>query len=238
MCRNRLCLLLIAILSFTFCDHLGAGEGVAEVDLDELRGGAKVRALVDRVVEHQRALKTMRARFSQHKSSALLLEPAISSGEFFFMAPDQARWNYDVPDAMVVLFSKDTLTTYHPADRVAQHVKIPSKHRRFLRVLAGTQPLDELESQFRMVLSDGGGSSPYRLTLTPTHSALSRKLETVRLEVDRDLMLPISVEYVESDGDSTRYEFQALEIDPPLERSVFTLEFGEDVRIESIDASG
>ena len=238
MCRSALCLLTVAVLIVSTCVPAHAGEGVAETDLESLRGGAKVRALVDGVVEHQRALKTMRARFLQHKSSALLLEPAVSSGEFLFMAPDRARWNYDAPDAMVVLFAEDTLTTYHPADRVAQRVKIPGKHQRFLRVLAGTQPLDELESQFRMVLSDGGGTQPYCLTLTPTHSALSRKLATVRLEVDRELMLPVSVEYVESDGDTTRYEFQSLEIDPQLEGSAFTLDLDEDVRVETIDASG
>ncbi len=239
MCRSNLRLPFVALLIASICGHVGAGEGVPEVALDELRGGAKVRALVDQVVEHQRALKTMRARFLQLKSSALLLEPETSSGEFLFMAPDRARWNYDAPDAMVVLFAQGTLTTYHPADRVAQHVRIAGKHRRLLRVLCRNPTARRArEPVSDMVLSDGGGAQPYRLTLTPTHSVLSRKLATVRLEVDRELLLPVSVEYVESDGDTTRYEFQSLEIDPQLEGSAFTLDLDEDVRVETIDASG
>lgn len=238
MCRRTVVFTLLIGISLLSGGPSAYADGVAEPDLETLRGGAKVRALVDRVVERQRGLTTLRARFSQRKSSELLLEPAVSSGEFLFMAPDRVRWNYDTPRAMVVLFSGDTLTTYHPGDGVAQKVKIPSKHRRFVRVLAGTQPLDELEGQFRMALSDAGGSAPYRLTLTPTHSALSRKLSSVQLEVDRNLMLPVSVEYVEPDGDSTRYEFQSLEIDPQLEGSSFALEFDESVRVETIDTSG
>ncbi|MCD4750317.1 MAG: outer membrane lipoprotein carrier protein LolA [Thermoanaerobaculales bacterium] len=203
--------------------------------LESLRGGAKVRALVDLVVQRQRALQTLRADFTLEKTSSLLLDTVISNGEFLFMTPDQVRWDYREPTPMVVVFAGDILTTLHPEEGVAQQVKIPRKHRRFVRVLAGTQPLDELQAQFRMTLSDQGGGEPYRLTLTPIHRTLRRRLETLRLEVDRELFLPVAVEYIEADGDTTRYEFRSMEIDVDLDTSVFELELDDDIRIERID---
>jgi len=39
--------------------------------------------------------------------------------------------------------SEDTVTTFHPEQLRAERLKVSKKQRRFVRVLAGTQPLDE-----------------------------------------------------------------------------------------------
>jgi len=84
------------------------------VSIDDLEGSAKLDALIERVVERQRTLNTLEAEFVQLKESALLLEAVESTGVFLFRAPDLVRWDYRLPDSMVVLFAKDTVTTYHP----------------------------------------------------------------------------------------------------------------------------
>lgn len=219
----------------------GHGDSVAKrdlTDLDSLRGGAKVNALVDMVVAKQRSVSTLRARFVQRKSSALLLDPVSSTGDFRFLAPDRVRWDYEAPDRMVVVFSGETLTTYRPDDKSAECVKIARKNQRFVKILAGTQPLDELREQFRISLTDRGAPAPYVLTLEPIHRTLKRKIDRVLLEVDRQQLLPVVIEYAEADGDSTRYEFRSLEVDAGIDESVFALELGDDVRVETIDMSG
>lgn len=206
--------------------------------LEGLRGGAKVEALVDLVVERQRALTSMRSEFIQHKSSELLLEPVTSEGEFLFLAPDTVRWNYAEPDEMIVVYADETLTTYRPGENVAQAVQVAERHSRFVRVLAGTQPLDDLEAQFRITMTDPGPPGPYRLRLDPIHRALKARLEVVHLEVDRQLLLPVAIEYVEADGDTTRYEFHDLELNVPMDEAAFSLSLDEDVRVETVDVSG
>jgi outer membrane lipoprotein-sorting protein len=66
---------------------------------------------------------------------------------------------------------------------------------------------------------------------------VKKKLRSVRLEVDRVLLLPVVVEYNEPDGDSTRYEFKNLVLNPEVDDSRFRLEFGSDVELQTIDAS-
>ena len=160
-----------------------------------------------------------------------------STGVFLFRAPDLVRWDYQQPDAMVVLFAKDTVTTYHPAQARAERIKVSKKQRRFVRVLAGTQPLDDLASHFSITLADPGGQAHYRLTLRPVGKLLSKKLKSVEIEVNRELFLPVVIEYNEADGDRTRYEFKKMLINPEIDDSRFHLELGNDVKLEILDAS-
>lgn len=233
--RRRISLLVL--LSLVIFPVAAAAQSPPGPSLDGLAGSAKLDALVGRVVASQQALRSMRADFVQVKRSALLLEDARSSGEFSYRAPDSVRWDYRGPDRMVVLIADGTVTTYYPAQARAEQLKISKKQRRFVRVLSGTQPLDDLTSDFTVTLVDGGGETPYLLKLQPVSALLKKRLSLVELKVDRRLFLPVAVEIREADGDSTRYEFDHLEINPDLDDSRFRLELGADVRVVAIDAS-
>ena len=231
---RRFLLTAIALVSVPLS---AADPAPKTVSIDDLEGGAKLDALIERVVERQRTLQTLKAEFVQLKESALLLEAVESTGVFLFRAPDLMRWDYRRPDSMVVLFAEDTVTTYHPSQARAEQIKVSNKQRRFVRVLAGTQPLDDLTSHFSITLADPGGQAHYRLTLRPVGNILSKKLQSVEIEVDRKLFLPVVIKYNEADGDKTRYEFKKLVINPEIDDSRFDLELGADVKLETLDAS-
>lgn len=205
--------------------------------IDALEGSAKLDALLARVAEQQRSLQSLSAEFVQIKRSELLLEEVESKGEFLFSAPDKVRWDYRKPDEMVVVFFEDTVTTFHPAQLRAERLKVSKKQQRFVRVLAGTQPLDDLMSNFDMRFVDRKGDQHYYLTLRPTAAMVKKKLRSVEIEIDRELFLPVIIQYNEADGDSTRYEFRNLVLNPPVDDSHFRLELGEGVKLQTIDAS-
>ncbi len=138
---------------------------------------------------------------------------------------------------MVVVFSEDTVTTFHPAQARAELLKVSKKQRRFVRVLAGTQPLDDLMSHFSMRFADPGGRPTYRLTLRPVGDMVKKKLRSVEIDIDRKLFLPVIIEYNEADGDSTRYEFKNLVLNPEIDDARFLLELGAGVKLQTIDAS-
>lgn len=216
---------------------LAAGPAPSADGIDGLEGSAKLDALIARVVRSQRAVRALRANFVQRTRSELLLDDVVSSGEFFYRAPDKVRWDYRRPDPMVVLFSSDTVTTFHPLQSKAERIKVSDSQRRFVRVVAGTQPLDDLLTHFSVTLADPGGGSPYLLTLRPLDRTIQKKLHSLSLEVDRTMFLPVVVEYDQADGDSTRYEFIDLEINPELDDAKFRLDLGPEVELQSLDAS-
>jgi len=228
--------MLLAIMSIPTLLQ-AADPAPAAGSIDHLEGSDKVYALIDRVVERQHGLKSLRADFVQLKQSALLLEAVESSGVFLFRAPDLVRWDYLRPETMVVLFAEDTVTTFHPQQARAERLKVSKGQRRFVRVLSGTLPLDDLTSNFSLTLADPGGDAHYRLSLRPVVAMLKKRLHSVEIEIDRELFLPVVITYNEADGDSTRYEFINLVVDPEIDDARFELDLGADVRVETVDAS-
>ena len=228
--------LLLLVLGGCLTAAAVAGPPPREA-IDALEGSAKLNALIARVVEQQKSLRSLQAEFVQYKTSELLLEDAESSGQFFFQAPDKVRWDYRQPDTMVVLFADHTVTTLYPRQGRAERVKVSDKQQRFVRVLAGTQPLDDLTSHFSVTLADPGGEAHYLLSLRPVGTMLKKRLRSVKIEIDRSLFLPVMIEYNEADGDSTRYEFENLVLNPEIDASRFRLELGGDIRLQTIDAS-
>lgn len=204
--------------------------------IEQLSGGEKVHALIDRVVAVQRSMTSLRAHFRQTKSLKALKAPVVSTGILRFRAPDDVRWDYQTPERMVVLFANGVLTTYEVSQERVERVHVPMRQRRFIRVLTGTQPLDQLMTHFRVTLRDPGGSGPFTLLLEPTHRVTRHRVQKVELEIDRKILLPVNVEYVAANGDSTRYEFSDIEIDPKLSADVFSLHVGEGAKVKTVGA--
>ena len=205
-------------------------------DIEQLSGGEKVHALIDRVVAVQRSLTSLSAHFRQTKRLSALKAPVVSTGTLRFRAPDEVRWDYRTPEKMIVLFAHGVLTTYEVSRGRADRVHVPMRQRRFIRVLTGTQPLDQLMTHFTITLRDPGGNLPFTILLDPTHRVTRHRVRRVELEIDRKILLPINIEYVAANGDSTRYEFSDVVIDPKLGPDVFSLQMGKDVRVRTIDA--
>jgi outer membrane lipoprotein carrier protein len=223
---------LLVVVAPLLADGRSAG-----VPLDSLHGSAKIDAVIERVVQRQRGIRSMQADFVQVRSSSLLLGDVRSTGELSYLAPDRVRWDYAKPDPMVVLFTDDWVTTYHPTGRRAERVKVASGDRRFVQALAGTLPMDDLMAYFRITFEDRAAPEPYSFTLEPTAASLRKRLRSLHLEIDRSLLLPVVVEFFEADGDTTRYEFHDIQINPDLGASRFLLDLDEGISVETIDAS-
>ncbi len=210
---------------------IGAGEappGNAEA----------VHDLVARIAERQRAVRSLSARFVQERESEMLLEPETARGRFWYRSPDLVRWEYESPRRMVVLFDGRTLSTYLPEDRSLERVRVPSRQRKYLEFLVGTRPLDELMGQFRIAVRDPGGTAPFQLRLEPVSRLVARHVAEISLSVDRELLLPVRVEYREADGDVTRFRFSRIRIDPRLDDGLFELHVPPGTTVRSLSRSG
>ncbi|HHQ47556.1 MAG TPA: outer membrane lipoprotein carrier protein LolA [Acidobacteria bacterium] len=200
-------------------------------------GGDGVHELIARISAAQRAVHSLKARFRQEKRSAMLLEPAVSTGSFVYLAPDRIRWQYDTPDPMVVVFDGRVLTTWDPSLHHLDRVHVSARQKRLMEALAGTRPLEGLVSHFRIVLVKTPADQPWVLRLEPTERRLKKKIRRIELHVDRKLDLPVAVVSVEADGDSTSYSFSHIEVNPPVNPSLFVVEPKGKVSVETYDTS-
>ncbi len=210
-------------------------SAVAEEPLPPgLKGGEKLAALLQRVSEAQREIKTLQATFEQHRVSHLLAEPSVMSGHFYFRAPDQVRWEYTSPRKMTVMISGGVAITYRPAEKRAERLEVGRMQRKVFRMMGAAEPLDALRSHFSFTLRDPGGNANYTLLLRPTGYQLKKRLAEVGVEIDRATFLPVALSLREPDGDSTAYSFSGVERNIPLDDGLFNLSLPPDVVIVSI----
>lgn len=77
--------------------------------------------LIEEIGERQKNVKTLKARFSQQKKSALLGRPMKSAGDFYFKSQRGVRWQYD--EGLIVIFDGSSLYIYHPEMEAAEKIK-------------------------------------------------------------------------------------------------------------------
>ena len=223
------------IATFVVAAALGSASGQ---DIEHLSGEAKLEALIARVSAAQSAAKSLSATFEQRKVSRLLQAPSVSSGTFYYRAPDSVRWEYQTPRHMIVLLSAGVATTYRPDERRAERIEVGRMQRRVFGFMSSSEPLDKLLRYFRVTLRDAGPGHNFIIELAPSSFQVKRRLSSVTVEIDRARFLPVAVSYVEKDGDTTAYAFSNVVVDPNLADSLFTLDLPPDVRVEQLKLHG
>ncbi len=208
----------------TRADQSPQSETPVVVGVDSLAGSAKLDAILDRVARRQKGLRTLRGDFRQTRKSHMLLAEEETRGEFFYRAPDAVRWDYSAPDSMTVLIVKNVVVTTNPDLGSVSKTKISKRQRRFVSMFVGAEALDELRGQFRAVLDDPGGSSPYRVVLQPNGGRLKNRVDRIEFRIDREKFLPVVMEYYESNGDSLTFELHNVKVDSVIGDEVFEIE--------------
>lgn len=199
-----------------------------------LRGAEKLDAIVRRVSQMQEATTTLEAAFEQRRSSRLLAEPSVSTGTFYYQAPDSVRWEYRTPRPMTVLVAGGVVLTYRPAEKRAERMEIGRAQRKVFHFLGAAEPLDELKRYFSFTFRDRGDGTDYELVLAPTAMLLKRRLESLTVLIGRESFMPVAVAYVEKDGDSTAYTFRDIARNRAIPASLFALELPADVEVVDI----
>src|SRR5262245_45262382 len=89
-----------------------------------LSGADRLQALIARVKLQQKQVRTIEARFVQHRVSAMLVAPEDSTGTFSYAAPDRVRWEYISPTPITVVIRGSEMTTWYRDLKRAETLKI------------------------------------------------------------------------------------------------------------------
>ena len=72
------------------------------------------------------------------------------------------------------------------------------------------------------------------LDLKPKTRTVAKRVQRIKLWIDKQTYLTSKIEYVEGDGDVTRYEFKNIRINEPVPPSRFALSLPANVRVEQM----
>ena len=191
-------------------------------------------AVIKKVQEQQKKTSTLQADFRQEKELALMSKPEVSTGKFVFSRPNNVLWTYEAPKRVQMVIADGVLTTYYPELGRAERIDVKKFEDRIFKYMGATGAIDELARYFDFTFTDSKSKPVYVLDLTPKNKAVARRVQRIKLSIDKQTYLTSRIEYVEGDGDITRYEFTNLRINEPVPPSRFALSMPAGVRVEQM----
>jgi len=195
---------------------------------------ATLERVIRKVQEQQKNTHTLQADFRQEKELALLAKPEVSTGTFLYSRPSNVLWTYDAPKRVQMVIAGGMMTTYYPELAKAERIDVKRFEDRIFKYMGATGAIDELARYFDFTFTDSKSKSVYVLDLTPKTKAVSKRVQRIKLWIDKTTYLTNKIEYVEGDGDITRYEFTKIRINEPVPPSRFALALPSSVKVEQM----
>lgn len=194
----------------------------------------KLKGVLARFDAAQGGMRTLTAAFTERKVLAMLKEPVVSKGKFFYTKPDDVLWQYTDPDTRYFLISKDELLTYFPTKKRAERVSIAMFHDRLLKVLAIGQASQALQKYYDIRLEEQGNDVPGTdlLVLAPRKRMVRKRIQAVRLWISQERSLPVRMQYQEPDGDTTTITFDSVLLNPEIAAATYKIDIPKDVPIK------
>ncbi len=193
-----------------------------------------LETVVRRIQAQQKKMQTLQAEFRQEKELALLSKPEISTGTFVYSRPNNVLWTYEAPKRVQMVISGGVLTTWYPELGKAERIDVKRFEDRIFKYMGASGAIDELARYFDFTFTDSKSKPVYVLDLTPKNRAVSKRVQRIKLWIEKSTYLTSKIEYVEGDGDITRYEFTNIRINEPIPQSRFALNLPSTVKVEQM----
>ena len=219
--------ILTILLSLALALPLCAAEG-------SVSGPGQLESVIKNVMDQQKRTNTLEADFRQEKVMALMASPEVSTGSFVFAKPNQVLWKYNAPKQVTMLIAGGFMTTYYPNLNKAERVEVKKFQDRIFKYMGASGAIDELARYFDFTFTDSAANSAYVLDLTPKTRTIAKRARHIKIWIDKKSYLTTRFEYVEGDGDTTRYEFTNLRINQPVGTDRFALNLPPTVHVEDM----
>jgi outer membrane lipoprotein-sorting protein len=197
-------------------------------------GPVTLETVIKKVQEQQKKTNTLQASFRQEKELALLAKPEVSTGTFVYSRPNNVLWTYDAPKRVQMVIAGGVMTTYYPELGKAERIDVKRFEDRIFKYMGASGAIDELARYFDFTFTDSKSKPTYVLDLTPKNRAVSKRVQRIKIWIDKTTYLTDKIEYVEGDGDITRYEFTNLKVNEPVPASKFAIALPSSVKVEQM----
>jgi len=209
--RGRAVLLTLAALC--------AGDAAASAD---------AAAILRSLENAGRELKSMRADFVETKVLVLLDEKSESRGSVLLQVPGRFRWDYETPQASVMVVKDSRFARYFPQSK--QVFRGPAKGEADLLVGFGPGAAD-LGRKYDVTLvgDETVGAVPAHVLDLKTRPGQGGLFAGIRLWIDASRFIPLQTRLTEPTGDYTTVRFEHVVLNGPMKPADFDLVLPKDV---------
>lgn len=220
------------IRALSFLLILASATGVSA---DSRIKGTRIEEVLAEIDSRQQNLQALQADFRQTKEVGMLAEPEVSTGLFQYQKPNRVLWKYVEPRPVTMVIADGSMTTWYPHLDKAERMEVRSFENRIFRYMgAGTGAIRELGKYFDFRFIEDRRKNEYVLELSPKTKTLAKRISSITIWIDGETYFTKGFEYVEGDGDLTRFEFSNVKLNPKLPADAFELDIPERVEVETI----
>jgi outer membrane lipoprotein-sorting protein len=214
----------------------GAGRARGTVGAAE-RTDPAAQALLDKLKSAQETTKSMTANFRQVKEDDLFAEPSIQTGRFTFGGPDKFRWDYEKPEPVVVVVTKDEFLRHLPQQKLLRRMDLSKNRRRVFNYFGIGSDIEVLQRHFDLKKVASGAERPgtEKLELRGKRRRVQKRLALLEMWIDTKHYLPNVIKVTMADGGTTLWEFTDLKVNATLPADAFTIAVPKGTVVQSED---
>lgn len=190
-----------------------------------------LREVLERFDRVQSSIRTLTAEFSWTTESPLLAEPVVSEGRLYLTKPDAIRWEIDSPEAMSFVIAENEYVGYFPARKAAERRAFGGWSEKMFRYFGVGQGSDELSKVYDIALGESDRAGCDVLVLTPRKRRARKRIEELRIYVDRGTGLPSAIVSDGTDGGRREMELREIAVNPDLAAGVYHVTLPPDVEV-------
>lgn len=198
------------------------------------RAAGDLAAQLAQVEERAAAIKDLTATFEQHKHTALLREPMVSSGTVKVRA-GRVLWQTKAPRPSKMGIEETRAIVLYPRQKSAEIYPLRGEMQ-----LLGASPLpriEKLREAFEISETDATDlveqppAGALGLALAPRPGPMRDHIERVRALIDPQTPALLALEIVDVDGDRTVVRFTDIRTNQGLDEADVTLRLTGDIEV-------
>ena len=166
-------------------------------------------------------IQSIHARFTQKKEMKILSKPLLSHGQFYFQAPASVRWEYTAPIKSILLMHQGSMKRYiNTGSGFTEEAegRLPAMEMVMQEIGAWLRGQFDQSRYFTATLASN--PSP-RIILTPKEKSFARLIKRIELTPSSQPGVLKAILIVEDEQTTTLFEFRAVEVNKPIQASVF-----------------
>jgi len=209
---------LIFFLAFSFLNEPSFAQNEQFVSSsDQIK-------ILNEITEELKAVKNLKANFTQERHLSILVNPLISEGYCFFEKPDKLRWEIFQPYQSILIYNKNQIAKFDIIEKKLRKLKLGTEDlmREILKQIISWMKGDFTQAQevYNLKIYKSG---VYRLELIPKSEELQKSIKSIELIFKANLKHISSVQINEAANDFIKINFNNEENNLTIEPAVFDL---------------
>jgi len=167
------------------------------------------------------SMKTVRARFVETTTSALLKEPLVARGTLSAERPARLRLDYDVPEKRTLIVDERQLVMDWPSRGEHTVRDITQVQERVKKYFTARDPA-QLRSHFDITaVVDSALTGTWRIEMVPRRKQIREGLSGLQIWIDQRTFFMRQMKMDFASGESKTFALEDVQLNAPLPQGVF-----------------